>query len=285
MKTIIISDIKGKVDSIIPYGLNLAKCLESEVVIVHIIDTRTLQGVQSSYSDSQTIAPGNKLSHQKIIEREKKHAEMKLDKILSKEASKLNYPLKIKTIVEEGSTVVNIRNLVKTDKECILLVNSVSDGFIFHSKQEIMDTIYNIGAVSFLIPPGQDFEEFKNIYLISDLVPEKLSKIKKEISFFERFKPTIHGLNIVKPKNYEKRKLKSEILEGIIKDRFTPFRFEEKILAGNKYTEVLSEYIKKNNPDLIMNLLNKKSLFKRFLQKKRNEILINNTNVPVLLVK
>ena len=285
MKTIIISDIKGKSDSIIPYGLNLAKSLESEVDIVHIIDSRSVHGVPSSYSDSQTFAPGGKLSYKDTLNREMKHAEMELDKILSMEASKLNYPLKINTIIEEGRIEAKIKSLVKSNNKSLLLVNSVYDDFIFHSKQEILDVTYNIGAVSLLVPPGKVFVEFKSIYLISDPAPKKLSKIKDEISFLESQKPIISSINVVNPKNYEKEKLKSKISEGIMKDRFTPFAFEVKILAGNRYTEVLTDYIKKNNPDLIMNLLNKKSLLNSLLQKKRYVKLLNETNIPILLIK
>lgn len=285
MKTIIISDIKGKSESIIPYGLNLAKNLESEVDILHIIDSRSLHGVQSAYSDSQTIAPGNKMSHQEIVDREKKHAEMELDRILSKEASKLNYPLKINTVIEVGSIESKIKTQVKSSKDCLLLINSAYDDFIFHSSDEILDTISNMETVSLLVPPGHDFVELKNIFLISNPEPKKLSKIRDQISFLEKFKPVISSINVVKPKNYEKKKLKSNSLEDMMKDRFTPFKFNVKTLSGNKYTEVLMDYIKKSKPDLMMNLLQRKSLFNSLLQKSRNGKLIKDTTVPVLLIK
>ena len=285
MKTIIISDIKGKNESIIPYGLNLAKNLESEVDILPIIDSRSLHGIQSAYSDSQTIVPGNKMSHEEIVDREKKHAEMELDKILSKEASKLNYPLKINTIIEVGSIESKIKTQVKSNKDCLLLINSAYDDFIFHSGEEILDTIYNMETVSILVPPGHDFEEPKNIYLISNPEPKKLSKIKDQISFLKPFKPAITSINVVKPKNFEKKQLKSNSLEDMMKDRFTPFSFNVKTLAGNKYMEVLMDYVKKSKPDLMMNLLQRKSLFNNLLQKRRNGKLLGESNVPVLLIK
>ena len=40
MKIIILSDISGSLERIIPGGLNLAKKLELDVVIVHVIDPR-----------------------------------------------------------------------------------------------------------------------------------------------------------------------------------------------------------------------------------------------------
>lgn len=69
--------------------------MECELDIVHAIDSRSYHRMLSSYADSQTITPGNKLSHDEIMRREKKSAQKALDKMLSKEASKLNYPLKM----------------------------------------------------------------------------------------------------------------------------------------------------------------------------------------------
>ena len=83
MRIIIISDVKGQTQSIIPYGLDLAKYLESEVEIFHLVDSRIQQGVSSVYGDSHSITPGKKLSHPEIIEREKQQIEKELDQMLS----------------------------------------------------------------------------------------------------------------------------------------------------------------------------------------------------------
>lgn len=75
MKIVIVSDIRGSSESIIPYGLNLAKRLETEVEIIHVIDSRVIQGVPSRYADSQSIAAGNKQTVNEIIQKEKINAE------------------------------------------------------------------------------------------------------------------------------------------------------------------------------------------------------------------
>jgi hypothetical protein len=284
MKTIIISDIKGKNDSIIPYGLNLAKRLESEVDILHIIDPRSLHGVQSAYSDSQSVSVGNKLSHQEIIEREKHHAEMELDKILSSEASRLNYPLKINTVVVEGSTEKKIREQLKTENDTILLINSVHDNFIFKSKTEILDTIYNLDTATLLIPGGMAFHDLNKVFLLSNPAPRKIKRLKKKISFLKNFNPVINAIHIVRAKNYDRLMQKDKIVDSIKKDRFAPFEFKTITLSGKKYIPALSDFIEKESPDLIMNLMNRKSIFKRMHQKKRYENIMNSTEVPFLVL-
>jgi hypothetical protein len=95
MKTIILSDINNSAKSIIPYGLRLARELESEVDLLHVIDPRTHTGAYSSLSDSQSISPGETLSHAETIQHAKNRVSIKLDKLLSAEGSRLNYPLKL----------------------------------------------------------------------------------------------------------------------------------------------------------------------------------------------
>ncbi len=91
----IISDIEGKADSIIPYGLRLGKHTETEVDIIHIIDPRNKQGATSPFADSKSITPGRVMPHDYILAREQNRASKAIEKLLSGEASRLNYPLKI----------------------------------------------------------------------------------------------------------------------------------------------------------------------------------------------
>jgi len=285
MKTIIISDIKGKTGSIIPYGLNLAKNLESEVDILHIIDPRTQHGVQSAYSDSQTVVPGKKLSHEEIVEREKKFAEMELDKILSKEASRLNYPLKINTIIEEDSLEKRLKEHVNSESHCLLLVNSVHDNFIFHSQDEILEVISNLNTIPLMVPGGQEYKDLKEILMITDLTSRDITLVKDKVGFLNNFKPVINAVDIARPNNYEQKESKGKALEALIKDRLTPFKTELNIITGTKYTETVLDYIDHKKPDMVMLLKNKQSLFARLLQKKRTEKLIKNITAPLLFVK
>lgn len=284
MKVIIISDIKGKGESIISYGLNLAKNLESEVLIIHTIDSRTLHGIQSSYSDSQTVSHGNKLSHKNIVYREKDCAEKEIHRVLSKEASKLNYPLKINTMVEQGSIESKLREIVKSDKQCILIINAEPDQFIFHSKQAILDAVYNLDTASLIIPGGMSFHDFNNTFLLTNPAPRKIKRLKKKISFLKNFNPVINAIHIVRKKKYDRIKQKHKVLESMLKDRFTPFEFKTITLAGKKYITVLSDFLEKESPDLIIHSVNRKNIFKSLLQKKRCEKIINNTRVPLLLL-
>ena len=283
MKIIIISDIKGECESVIPYGLHLAKSLESEVDIVHIIDPRSLQGVQSVYSDSQTLSPGNKLSYTEIIEREKKCAEIELDKLLSSEASRLNYPLRIETFIEEGSIEKLISQRIELTKESILLMNSVPDNFVFSSKKEILDIVYRFDALSLLVSPGYKYKEFKKVALLPLPKLKKISKIKERFKFLEYFHPVISIVHLVKNKN--KEKIKNGTLESTLKEGFKPFDVQLHTIYQKEQRPCLNSFIKKNNPHLIVKVIQTKNIFKKMFHKKRNEFLICCTGLPIMFLK
>ena len=285
MKIIIISDIKGECESVITYGLHLAKSLESEVDIVHIIDPRSLQGIESTYSDSQTVSPGNKLSNTEIIEREKKYAEIELDKLLSSEASRLNYPLKIETFIEEGSIEKLISHRIEPANKAILLMNSVPDNFVFSSKKEIIDIVYRFDALSLLVSPGYKYKELKKVALLSIPKLKKINEIKEKFKFLEHFNPVISIVNFVKNKNKVKGEIKNGTLERTLKEEFKPFDVQLNIIYQEKQKPCLNSFIKKNNPHLIVKVIQTKNIFKKMFHKKRNEFLICYTGIPILFLK
>src|SRR5690554_4230105 len=105
MKTIILSDIKGSARSVIPFGLNLAKAMNSEVVVVHVIDPRINQANYSSFSDSQSLSPGEPQGHDETGRKELTVVESELDTFLNRESSRVNYPLKVESLVKVGNLV------------------------------------------------------------------------------------------------------------------------------------------------------------------------------------
>jgi nucleotide-binding universal stress UspA family protein len=169
MKTIIISDIKGSTHSVIPYGLNLARSMDSEVTLIHIVDPRVNQAKYSSYSDSQSLSPGEPMGHEETSVKEVSAVETEIDNFISREASRVNYPLKVDTVVKAGNLEDEIEKMINEETSCIVVASSEPDGTIFQSKGEIYDLIKDSGAMCILVPPGKEFREYKKfcIRLIS----------------------------------------------------------------------------------------------------------------------
>jgi len=253
MRTIIISDIRSKEEGIIPYGLNIAKLIDSEADVVHVIDPRIQQGVYSSYADSQSINVGDKLDHETIIEREIHYAKRELDEILVREVSRLNYPLKTNKIVEENTIIRKLKELERDLDNPLIIVNSEPDNYIFNTLHEAVSIISKINAASLFVPPGYEYKDFSNILI----VPQNNSQnFKRYIPLLEAIFKNNPSITAVDRLNTEKQyKQAKGVIESSMKNLSSLTSgpdIKTMLFTGNNYFDILSEQIEEINPDLII---------------------------------
>ena len=282
MKIIIVSDSNKDNQSIIPYGLHLAKHLEMETDIVHVIDTRDLQGVNSPYADSQSIAPGYKMSYEKIIEREKKNNYLKLDKIVSKEGSKLNYPLKINIQIKENS----LREALASQKDdFLLLINSKPDDYVFNSRKEMYETAKEFKCRVMFVRPGNDFKPVQNALLVMDYGSlDEMEKLRSILDWLVRFQiKSLNVVDVVKQKDYAREEMKSKEWEVELERELPRLSIKTNIITGDDYFEALGTYIEKTKPDIVLPYKKKKGLLKSSINHKLFNYLLENNMEKVLL--
>ncbi len=282
MKTIIISDILSKKESIIPYGLNIAKTLETEVDVLHVIDPRMNQGEYSSFSDSQSITPGSTMSHDEIVQREKNKAYKALDQLLSSEASRLNYPLKVNTDVEENTIIDAIQTKLDKEPSALFIMSSEPDEYIFQSKDEIISTLENTGALGLLVPPNQPFRMINKVVFPVDFKSEDFGSYAKIHSFIRHFNPVIDAVG------YEKNNKTSLTEESknwlkIAKSSFVPSTVKTDVLKGEKFTNALNDYIQNVQPELLILLEHKQNFLKSIFKTNEAKVLLPQINLPVLI--
>ncbi len=284
MKIIIISDIRSKSESIIPFGLKLARQLKSMVDIIHTIDSRTEHAVPSSYSDSQTFAlDGKKLSYKETMEREKRTAKLLLDKLISHDASNLHYPLKVNIIIEENSIEQKIRDYLNKGCSYLFLLSSKPDGHIFTTMGEIFDAVNETGAKSLIIPPGQEYNAFKNFLIPADFSSSDFKKYKQILFLLRSFKPLINAVGVLKTRN----NAEAEAIEAKWKNEalkyFKVDTLETILLEGNDYPDSLVNYINRNKPDLILLFYKKENILKSLFSESTSLKIIKRIETPVLL--
>lgn len=282
MKTIIISDIKGSAQSVIPYGLNLARAMNSEVVVVHMVDPRIKQAKYSSYSDSQSLTPGEPLGHEETAQKEVTLVNTELDNYLSRETSSINYPLKVDTIVKAGSIEDEIEKMVKQETSCLVVVSAEADGAIFEEKDEIYDMIKGSKAMCILVPPGKEFREYKKILHPVNFESKELEKYSDLRFFFDAFDPLINAVSVATEKEYLELELKSNSWTKMAKDIFLPAKVKANVLKGNEFSDALIRYSIRNEPDLIMMFQRKKNPFQKNFKTELVGTIIEQTNIPTL---
>ena len=253
MKVIIISDIKSERKSIIPYGLNLGKHNETKVEIVHMIDPRTHQGVSSPYADSQSITPGSKLSQEELLNREKKLVEKELDKLLSAEASRLNYPLKYETRVIVDSLDQGLKNNFSEDKEEIYIASLVPDNDMVGNLSELMGIFDQVEVPLLIVPPGFKFREPADIIVLTDYSKASHDPVRQTLQWFRSFPLTIRAIDVTDLNDIAEEEDNRDLWEATVNDFITQsMNLNTKILIGDRERETILEQIMKREADIVM---------------------------------
>lgn len=281
-KVIILSDIRSKGQSILPFGLRLAKHLHAEVDIIHIIDVRKQQGDAGKHGDSKSITPDPKMTFDKIVEREVSEASSIMEKVLSKEASRLNFPLKINKVIKEGRINKEIEESVGNAAQCIVLINQEADDYIFHSRNEIIELIESIDVISLLVPAGIEFKVFKEIVFITDFSNNfGLSSISKTTFLLHKLDPQITAVDVARPKRYLEKELKGNKWSQAFKETVFP-NIKTLVLKGKKHSSAFQQYLNKEKPDLVIYSYRKPGFINQLFHNSLLEDLLKKAEYPII---
>lgn len=281
MKTIIISDIRSNSKSVIPYGLKLARSMESEVDVVHVVDPRIHHGKYSPFSDSRSVTPGHKLTHGEMIQREMGLVRTELDKLLSSEGSRLNYPLKVNTIVEKNSIQSEIEKIAEKETSWLLVTSSEPDDHIFMSKKEIYSTLNATGAAGIIVPPEAKYREYKKIIHPVDFSSDELDNYADLRFFFTVFHPVVNAVSVANGNKYLSLETKSKAWRRMVSDVFLPSEIKSNVLKGDDFMKTLTNYSKRNEYDLFM-LFPQMENLKKNLKKENVQEIVTETKLPML---
>ncbi len=285
VRIIQISDIYSETGSIIPWGLNLAKHTGSEIDILHIIDPRDKHGVESPESDSQSISPGAKLSHEEILKREKGKAAQALDKLLSKEASRLNYPLKINTIIETEYLEEGIKKVCRERHGSLLITGSDPGDTPLTDEDELLSVGRGLATPVFIIPPGTSFQKPDKAFMLADYSESPGKEMNDLFDWLTPFSPLLNaGWVTKKMGNYVKLELAAKRWEKAVTKLIDPgITIKTTQLKGESFIKAVENYVHRNKFDWIIIPKSIKGSSKKIFSADICKKLISSINKPVLL--
>jgi len=283
MKSILISDIETKKETVIPYALNFIKYIDDSIQILHLVDSRKHHAVSSAYADSQSFEVGKKLSYQEILEREKHHTRMALDKILSKEASRLNFPLRVNTIVEENSIENHLSNEINGADKPLILSSSEFKGTIVDDIEEFLELNRKFAYLSLIIPPGMEFKLPEKVIIYHDFKKGDKVNLNDLIEFLNFFKPEITIVDVANKNNITNVKEESEAWKKVKLENSNPeMIINIDILESDSKEMALLSYFESNTANMISVPQQTQYGF-TFFKSITSKNLINNLSKPVII--
>ncbi len=285
MRIIIISDVSANSESIIPWGLNLGKHTGSEVDILHLIDPRENQGVESQIGDSKSVTPGEKLSFEEIREREKGIAVNKLDKLLSKEASRLNYPLKINRIIETGELEKKLKIITSDHPRSLLVTSTIFKGNVFRDLDEFLSIIKNIDIPAFMVPPGTAFNKPEKVFFLTDFSQSPGDDLSLMFEWINPFHPVVNACEVTKKMDqFISAEIVGKTWKQKVKEYIDPsIVLKTNKLKGDNHIKTVSNYVERNDFEWVILPKKKKESKKKIFSVNITRQLVKSLDKPLLL--
>jgi hypothetical protein len=284
MKTIILSDITDTSKSIIPYGLNIGKHVETKVDILHLLDPRLVQGPYSPHSDSQTFTPAEKLTHSQILEREKSHAATEINKLLSKEASRLNYPLRINSVVEVADVEMALTDAFAAEPNTLIVTSTLPSSNMLSSLSEVLEIAQYADNLVLVLPPGQDFHRPDEGIMVTDFSDEDCDKAKLIFRWLKPFDPLIYACTVEVDGTSRDMELKIKKWMELAKpEGESASIFKSGLMQGDIQMRTLTDYVQLYTPDLVVLPRKRNSLYGDSLYSGNTaQMLVDSLNKPVI---
>lgn len=198
--------------------------------------------------------------------------------MLRKEASMLNYPLKINVHIEKTTTESKLIDINSNDPSAILLINQKADNHIFISESDIIDSCKIFKGLCLLVPPGIKFHEILRIAFPTDFAEDDFDKLKQAFQMLHYFQPVYIAIaNSNKMEQNEINEWKEKVHQLIV----SSVNYHISDEGGDLESKFLT-YVEMNKPDLTLIFGKKQSLIKSMFKEELVLKLLRQTNEPIL---
>jgi hypothetical protein len=192
------------------------------------------------------------LNHREILEREKNSARVRLDKMLSYEASRLNFPLRVNTIVEESTVKSCLNKEIGSDESLLILSAADLKGHNFEGFSDFIEITKELSNLSLIVPAGQEFTSPERVAIIYDYNTEDKAGIFNVMNTLKQFNPELNIVALVEEDKLAEIELNDSAWNSVIKDYTgSSINITTYLLGAKKYTQEIVDYINENNFQMV----------------------------------
>lgn len=283
MKTLIISDILENTPSIIPYGLNIGKHSQTRVNVIHLIDPMDKQGNYSPESDSHTVTPGQKLTQKETLDKEESKARTLLDRLLSKEASRLNFPLRVDQTIEVRPVNEGFREILRAEPDSLVVTGTHPASSMADTLGELLQLIGPMSNLIMIIPPDHRFVPPKEALLITDFSDNK-ETLPALLPWLGPFALRIRAMAITPSDKAEAESRGQQWKKDNERESESSLIFQTGVLEGSDPVKTLIQHVQQSKPDLVIIPKSNQSAFAGYLYAgKHAGQLVETLGKPVML--
>lgn len=268
-KILVAIDIDENPENLADYGLELALSLDSEITFLHSIDPN-LPDASSSESDVLNL---NSETLQEIV------APLNYENRIPAEG--VNY------VVKHGLASDVIHDYAKEhDIDLIIMGLSAKvqkSGSIFSTLA--IDLLNKADIPVIFIPENYRLEVIDKILFTIDFKFEEISQVLDILSFGKNIDANITGLHVVE-KNEQKAVINQnlETYRRLFKYRQQKSQINFELRSG-KLSEIIHDYIKNNNIDILCMMVTKQKPLSRFFNPSNAAKISKNIRIPLMIIQ
>ena len=258
------TDFSEVCENAIEHGLVLAKAMESQVWLLHVINKDT-----DKYLDEENLEPGS--------------IEEMLNDSAEKYTKKYNVP--VETFISSGNIFDKIKEVNdKLGAKLIILGTHGRVGFQRIAGSYALKVVTSTGTPTVVVQKESNVAGYKNIIFPITSSTQDRQKVVWAISIAKTFGATVHLIPKFESEKFHKNRIMTVTKQ--IKDIMTEYeiKFVDKVSspeAGNFAKQVI-DYGVENKADLIMTLVDKDKTF--FFSSWDEQIIYNSSQIPVICI-
>jgi nucleotide-binding universal stress UspA family protein len=258
------TDFSEVCENAIEHGLVLAKAMESQVWLLHVINKET-----DSYLEERNLDIGS------------------IDTMLNETAHKFSekYDVPVEVYITSGNLFEKINEVNdKLGAKMIILGTHGKLGFQKIAGSYVLKVVTSTETPTIVVQKKSNTEGYKNIVFPITSSTQDRQKVNWAVSIAKTFNATIHLIPKFESEKFHKNRIMTVTKQ--IKNIMTEYgiNFVDKVSspeAGNFAKQVI-DYAVDNNADLIMTLVNKEKTF--FFSSWDEQIIYNSSQIPVICI-
>ncbi|MFW6219160.1 MAG: universal stress protein [Bacteroidota bacterium] len=261
------------------YGTNLAKTLNCNLQLLHVIDLYEF-GMNYTYPDQ---APLPEISNE-LVEIRKKNAKESFEKLVSEmQKRKDGFPDLNYTIEVGLSTKKIIEKTENENVDYILLSGRKSNNSL---NQLLNSSYFNIITQArvpvWIIPDNKKFEKIKKIVYATNYNDEDIPSLKKIARFAAPNQAEIIALHVTQNMNFQ-LKIKQEGFQIMVREKLKYDNISMVSIATSQGISRIHDFANEVRADIIVVMKENKSFLKKIFNKSATRQLTIETSIPLLV--
>ncbi len=278
-KVILHTHVHNSLHAIIDFALLLARDLEKELEVIHIVDTRSIS--YSSGGIEPTVESGQMLNYD-ILNQQKEGMEKTLHETINERKEVLNadLPVSYNVHIDNPEWLLNAISK-KEDTYLMLLPESATEGGL-KGYEQYKHLLNDLHCPILLFPDDIKYAPLKKMVVATNYQKEDIRILDKLRDLAKHYQSKVLTLHVNEGEAFEYQ-LKEKGFEQILEEKVDYPDINFKAIDHDEAEKAIGEFSERIQADLLVLHKGHRNIFEKLFSKSRARKIIEKVHMPVLV--